>query len=191
MKYIIVALIVLFVAEKSGLVAIRAPSSCIEEIQMSSLMAPPKPKEVGGDIIDVKKINDLLPSEIRKGESGVVVINKIADKGFQNFLTSDQFRETPLGTLNEQVKEQTRIEMKFKPDQNSKLEHRLNAQLQPFQGGATLSYRGILGVDVSYLPRGESQSVKIEEEIFRKKIYYENSLKSSVRTDQIGVKWDW
>ncbi len=157
---------------------------------MSSLAPPPVPEPSSDDIFDFKKMNEWLPAQINSDEKGTTVMSKIADNGFQKFMASDRFKTSALGSLNERVKEQTKVEMSLKPT-GQELEHKINAQLQPFQGGATVSYRGYFGLDMSFLPASETQKIKIEETIFNKKLYYENIQGPIERLDEVGVRWDW
>lgn len=169
----------------------RAPSSCMDSsAELPSLAPPPVPVSSDDEVFDFKKMNEWLPAQIDKEEKGTTVMSRIADKGFQNFMASDRFKSSSLGSLNEQVKQQTKIEMSLKPE-GQKLEHKIKAQLQPFQGGATVSYQGYFGLDLSFLPASDTQVIKIEETVFNKKLFYENSLGRNERLDQVGVRWDW
>jgi hypothetical protein len=169
----------------------RSPAACMDQaLDFSSLVPPSAPTEVQNEIFDLKKLNELVPPDLSGTENGSVVLNRIADNGFQKFVSSAQFKSTQLGTFNEKVKEQTKVEVSLKPDGKG-IEHKLNAQLQPFQGGATVSYRGYVGVDLSFQPLTETQKIKVEETILNRKLYYENSFIKTERRDQIGVRWDW
>ena len=168
----------------------RLPASCMNMIDVQMMAPPERPANSPEELFNIKKINELLPAEIKQNESGSVIINKIADRGFQKVITSDQFKSTPIGVLNEKVKDQTKIELNLKPD-GEQIEHKLKAQVQPFQGGATLSYSGYFGVDFTFLPANDTQKIKIEDIVMNKKIYYENSQGPFERLQHVGVRWDW
>lgn len=167
----------------------RLPASCMNSVEQSSLAPPPAPMK-DPNAFDFKKMNDWLPNAIGQQEKGTTVLQKIADNGFQKFVSSDTFKSTQLGTFNEHLKEQTKIELTMK-QASSGPEHRIKAQIQPFQGEATLSYSGYLGVDVSYQPLSETQRIKIEETFFKRKFFYENRQVRADHLSQVGVRWDW
>lgn len=168
----------------------RLPASCMNMLDVQMMAPPERPSGSPEDLFDVKKINELLPTDIKHNERGSVVMNKIADRGFQRIITSEQFKSTPIGALNEKVKDQTKIELNLKPD-GDQVEHKLKAQVQPFQGGATLSYSGYFGVDLTFLPANDTQKIKIEDIVMNKKIYYETSQGPFERLQHVGVRWDW
>lgn len=169
---------------------IRKPSSCMETPTFAMLEAPPKPEDGEDGFFSSKNLREMLPKSIPPDEKGAVVMNRIADKGFQKFVASEGFKSTPLGSLNEKVQEKTKIEMSLKPE-GQQIQHKLKAQVQPFQGEAILSYSGYIGVDVALQPANALQKVKLEEEIFKKKIYFENRQGPIERLQQVGIRWDW
>jgi hypothetical protein len=168
----------------------REPNSCMDGVEMPSLAPPKVPVQDGTQIIDFKKMTEWIPKDVKKEDDGLLLMNRIADNGFQKFLASDFFKQTQLGTLNETVKEQTRIELSVKPE-GEKIDHKIKAQLQPFQGIATVSYRGYFGMDYSFIPMVEAQKIKFEETLFKKKVFYETTLVRSERIDKVGIRWDW
>jgi hypothetical protein len=193
LKYIITTLLSLLseasILGASGR-ALREPNSCMDSVEMASLVPPTVPVRTGIEIIDFKKMTEWIPKDVKKEDDGILLMNRIADNGFQKFLASDYFKQTQLGTLNETVKEQTRIELSVKPE-GEKIAHKIKAQLQPFQGVATFSYRGYFGMDYSFIPMTEAQKIKFEETLFKKKVFYETTLVRSERLDKVGIRWDW
>lgn len=168
---------------------LRVPTSCMDSAESSSIAPPPIP-EASSDEIDFKKLNDLIPTQVTKEDKGSIVIGKIADNGFQKFMASDRFKSSPIGRINEEVKQKTKLEMSLKPEGQS-VEHRLKAQILPFQGGAIVGYQGYFGLDVTLQPANDSQKIKVEETIADKKIYFENIQSRLERLNEVGISWDW
>ncbi|MEY4617323.1 MAG: hypothetical protein RJB66_2283 [Pseudomonadota bacterium] len=155
------------------------------------MMAPPeRPNDPSQSLFELKKINEIIPMDLNPNDSGAVIFNRIADRSFQKIINSDSFKSTPLGAINEKVKEQTKIELSVKP-QGDKVAHKLKAQVQPFQQSATLSYSGYIGVDYSFQPANDTQKIKVEEIIADTRVYYETTRGPLERLQQVGVRWDW
>lgn len=169
---------------------LRRPAACMDELESSSLAPPELPARDKNEIFDPKSLNELLPKQISREDKGAVVMSRIADNGLKKIMASDSFRNSQFGELNEKVQENTKIEMSLK-DTDNRLEHRLNAQVQPFQGMAVLSYKGYFGLDYSFQPAGDTQKIKLEEVILHKKVFFENRQVHSQTLNQIGVAWDW
>jgi len=176
----------------------RNLASCMEGNLDYSSLAPPQQGEasnithasqIESSEFDFRKLNEWLPAEIAPDEKGGVVINKIADKGVQSFLTSESFKSSSLGRLNEKVKEETKMEVKL--SRGGKTEHKISANLEPFQQGAKVGYTGVIGLELSYYIPNKIQTLKLVETILDKKIYYENSVSLIDRHDHFGVQWDW
>lgn len=168
----------------------RAPNSCMNLMDKGMLAPPERPNLPAQELFEVKKINEVIPLDLKPTDSGMVIFNRIADRSFQKIINSDTFKSTPLGAINEKVKEQTKIELSVKP-QGDKVAHKLKAQVQPFQQSATLSYTGYIGVDYSLQPANDTQKIKVEEIIADKRIYYETTQGPLERLQQVGVRWDW
>lgn len=176
----------------------RDLASCMEgALEYASLLPPEKSDPVetaSGDPIDpqgfdFKKLNEWLPAQIAPDEKGEVVLNKLADKGVQSFLSSETFKSSTLGRLNEKVKEETKMEVNIQSE--NKVSHKFTANLEPFQQGAKLSYAGLIGLELSFYSLNRTQTLKVVDTFFNKKFYYENSLNTMDRTDHLGVQWDW
>lgn len=177
----------------------RNLASCMEgTLEYASLVLPQRnePVEVvEQDLVtapigfDFKKLNEWLPAQITPDENGNEVLHKIADKGVQSFLASDNFKSSTLGRLNEKVKEETKMEVNIRS--SNKISHKFSANLEPFQQGAKLSYAGLIGVELSFYSLNKTQTLKVMETFFNKKFYYENNMNVMDRTDHLGVQWDW
>lgn len=178
----------------------RGLASCMEgTLEYASLVPPQRnePPEVGAEQdpiatpigFNFKKLNEWLPAQITPEENGNVVLHKIADKGVQSFLASDNFKNSTFGRLNEKVKEKTKMEVNIRS--SKKLSHKFTANLEPFQQRAKLSYTGLIGVELSFYSLNKTQTLKVIETFFNKKFFYENSLNVTDRTDHLGVQWDW
>ncbi len=180
-----------FIPNKIGM---RNIASCMDAIDFSSLQgevikAPAAPPSENTFLSDPKKLNELLPESVNSGENGYVVIEKIADKGFQKFISSDQFKSTSLGQLNERVKENTKVELNIKTE--NQIDHKVSVQLEPFQKGASVGYRGYFGALFSFYDMSRTKRLRIEDTFFTKKLFYENYLSNSDRWDQVGIQWNW
>lgn len=172
----------------------RHLASCMDSIELSSitgevLQAPSMPVSESSFLSDAKSINELLPEKIDKKENGYKVMGKIADRGFQKFISSEQFKSSSLGKLNEEVKEKTKVDLNIRTE--NKLEHKLSFKLEPFQQGATVDYSGYFGVQFSYYEKESVKKLKVDDILFSKNIYFENYLSSSDRWNQVGFQWKW
>lgn len=172
----------------------RDPASCMDVIELSSysgesIEPPPKPNSDDSLIISSIKLNELLPSQISKEEDGYVLLEKIADKGLQKIVSSDQFKSTPLGTLNETVKEKTKVELNIV--ENHSIEHKIGAQLEPFRGGGTVTYHGYFGATYTFYDLNKGKKLRLEEKFLGKDLFFETIVNEEERVDQIGVAWGW
>lgn len=176
----------------------RRIASCMEgSLEYASLVPPQQSEPIEPATVNqtdsngfnFKKLNEWLPAQISPDEKGGAVLNKIADKGVQSFLASENFKSSTLGRLNEKVKEETKMEVNIQT--SNKISHKFSANLEPFQQGAKVSYAGLIGVELSFYSLNKTQTVKVMETFFNKKFYYENNLNDIDRTDHLGVQWDW
>jgi len=184
---------------------LRGIASCMEESLDYSSLVPPKNDEVNRDKddssvhevsqvvgsadFDFSKMNEWLPTQLAPTDKGSVVINKIADKGIQSFFSSQQFKNSQLGRINEKVKEQTKMEVNL--SKGNKVEHKITANLEPFQQGARFAYQGYFGLNLSFYVPNKKQVFKVEEVFFNRKFYYENMLTLTDRQDNLGIEWNW
>ncbi len=183
--------------------SLRSVASCMDGgFEYSSLAPPPTPQikkintnsDAGSFVeleegFDLKKLNEWLPEQITPDENGARVMHKIADRGVQSFFSSANFKNSRLGRLNEKIKEETKMEVQIK--NNGHLEHRISANVEPFQQKAKLAYNGFVGLELSYYMADNTQAIKLVDRIFNKKVYYENNVNSTERNDHLGVQWDW
>lgn len=138
---------------------------------------------------DTKTINSMIPSDLTPSNEATKVFNKIADKSINTILGSERFKQSSFGRMSEQVKDKSSAQVKFKSSLLSPVEHQFKAELDPFQGQTKLMYTGFFAADFIY--KTEEYKINIQESIFNKKLYYENQLSKNIRTNVVGIKWDW
>jgi hypothetical protein len=188
--YLLAPLVFARAALALDLLELRQPANCMDGLEMASIAPPPPPVVNKDEIFDPKSLKELLPKQIARDEKGTVVMNKIADNGLRKIMASESFKSSQFGQLNARVQEKTRIEMSLQ-DNNNHLQHKVNAQIQPFQGTAVISYKGFFGLDYSLQPASDTQKIKVEQMVADKKVFFENRQLRSNTLNQIGVAWDW
>ena len=136
----------------------------------------------------------VIPLNMQPSDSSSQVFSQVADKGFSSLFASERFRSSGLGrmTTEAQEKMQTEVVLGGSADENGKAstQHKLNFNVQAFQGLAQMQYSGYTEAAVKYKIAQSEVDFEISEKMGgHKNLVFSHSVSPENRLSQVSVLW--
>jgi hypothetical protein len=120
---------------------------------------PVKPQS----LIDREATALVIPQNLAPGSNGQMVGTQILDHNLKNLMQGRFFRNAELAQRAQEVQEVLRPSVGY--TDASGVEHKLNLELEAFQGFAVLKYEGYLSSNLTFVPESKDFLVSVSDQI--------------------------
>ena len=138
---------------------------------------------------DVAKV---IPLDIKQTDSTGVVMNRIADRGFNLWFNSSFMKDTALVRLAETAQEKLKTDVVVPGASSDEISHKFTFRIEAFQALAKLEYTGWLSAAIDYDARAGATNVLCKEKIFdNKDLFLSHRATNHNALSMVGLAWNW
>lgn len=133
---------------------------------------------------------EIIPSDIKEGDSGEVVLTKMADKGLAMYWNNSPMRHSSAGRAVEAAEKKLNLQAEYR-DEN-KVQHKINFKVMAVQALAKIQYTGWVNAALNYDLKAARAEAEVSEPLSDKKdLVLSHEVKSGEQKSAVSLKWKW
>jgi hypothetical protein len=150
------------------------------------------PKDTVTPRVTSADIAKIIPTDMAAGESGTMVMTRIADKSFNLWFNSTAMQDSPLVRIAEKTQKTLNTDVVVAAKNPNEVSHKISFRVEAFQALAKLEYSGWTKCVVNYDAKVSQTNVELKEKVFHNKDLVLSHKKNPAEgLSMIGLAWTW